>query len=123
MRRIKSVEPKPGYRLVVTWDDVAPLVVSFVEQVKLGRIFTPLADEGIFARVRVASDRRTVEWPEPTDDDGEPLIDVDAETLLSMALEQRTESWFYRLFHQFRNHSPSGGIPPQNPPAPHPAGP
>jgi len=118
-RRIKAVEPRPGYRVAVTWDDLSPMVVSFADYVRRGGVFTPLVDENMFAEVRVGERRRTIEWPNPHGDDGEPLIDVDAETLLQMALHQKTESWFHRLVNQFMR-TPAPGVPPQSPPAPHP---
>jgi hypothetical protein len=116
-RLIKAIEPKAGHRLVVTWDDAPPLVVSFADEVRRGRIFTPLTDEATFAKVRIGEGRRTIEWPDPHDYDGHPLIDVDAETLLTMALNQRSGNLFHRLLSQFMR-SPTGPDTPQNPVAP-----
>lgn len=89
LRRIKSVGAKPGHRLAVVLDTGEEITVDLSDSITRGGVFAPLEDQKVFARVRVGDRRRTVEWPEPADGDGEPLIDIDAESLLHIASQQR----------------------------------
>lgn len=120
-KRVTAIEPRSGYKLMVTWEDAPAMLVSLADRVKGGRIFAPLADEHVFSRARIGEHGRIVEWPEPHDAEGHPLIDVDAETLLQIALQQRTESWFHRLVHQFIGHHSPSDAPLRSPPGQHPA--
>jgi hypothetical protein len=120
LRRIKSIEPRPGHKLLVTWDDVPPMLVSFADHVRRGRIFSFLQDEAEFAKARIGDRRRTVEWLDPNDQGAGPLIDVDAETLLLMANQQRSEGLFRRLLHLVWNPPHSPDAPPRSQPSPHP---
>jgi hypothetical protein len=106
---------------LVTWEDATTLPVSFSDRIRLGRIFAPLGDPIKFADVRVREGGRILEWPEPADDDGEPLIDVDADALFDMDVEQRKEGWFHRLMTHFvRVSAPEATV--QSPPPKHAAG-
>jgi hypothetical protein len=88
-RFLRSVEAKPGFRLVVTSEDGDAVLLDFNAVLRRGGVFKSLRDEALFRRVRLGERHRTIEWPEPADPDGAPLIDIDAESLFMMAAEQR----------------------------------
>jgi hypothetical protein len=89
LRRIKSAEARPGRRLAVAWDRGASVVIDFSDMIEKGGVFAPLADASTFNAVRVGENRRVVEWPEPKDDLGYPIIEIDAESLIAKAQQQR----------------------------------
>jgi hypothetical protein len=95
-------------------------LVSVADLVRAGRIFTPLQDEAVFNRVRIGEGGRVVEWPEPADDDGNALIDIDAEALYRMGLQQRSEHGFRRLWQRLMKTTVSADVPSQSPPEPRP---
>ena len=84
---IDLVEPRPGYRLLVRWTGGGESLVDLSDDVLNGPVWAPLRDERLFARVRVASNGRVIEWPEPTWH-GDPAIDVDGDGLWFKAQEQ-----------------------------------
>ena len=86
--RIKSVEPRSNFKLAVSWDKGPRSVIDFSQDIENG-IFSALKDPKLFERVRIGERSRTVEWPEPKDDLGYPIIEIDAESLAAMALDQR----------------------------------
>jgi hypothetical protein len=88
LRKIERVTAKRGYKLSVMWTDGQQLLVDFSTDIKGGRVWAPLADETLFSKARVSHDGHAVEWPEPADDDGEPRIDIDAEGLYRLAVQQ-----------------------------------
>src|SRR6185437_323443 len=93
---LRSVEAKPGFRLAVTWDRGTQSTIDFTDTIKRGGVFARLDNERFFNAVRMSANRRKIEWPEPRDAFGEPLIDIDAESLLVMARQQTNASLFHR---------------------------
>jgi hypothetical protein len=73
---IASIEPRSGYRLLVTWISGDQSTVDFTDDIRRGGIWAALRDETKF------------EWPEPARSDGSPHIDVDADGLHEMAMRQ-----------------------------------
>ncbi|MDQ2801907.1 MAG: DUF2442 domain-containing protein [Pseudomonadota bacterium] len=88
-RRIRSVEARPGYRLAVSWDQGRTGVVDLSDMISRGGVFAELADKQKFARVRIGENSRVVEWPEPEDELGYPIIEVDADALFVKLHEQQ----------------------------------
>jgi len=89
--RIGSVEPKPGYRLMVTWVSGDKTTIDFAGDVRGGGIWASLRDETTFSRARTAFGGAVLEWPEPAGDDGSPRIDIDADGLWWKGLQQKGE--------------------------------
>lgn len=100
-RLLRSVEAKAGHKLVVSWERGPQATIDFSETIQKGGVFAALKSPRLFAKVRVDPTRRKIEWPEPTAQFGEPLIDIDAESLFEMAGEQRTASLLQRLWNLF----------------------
>jgi Protein of unknown function (DUF2442) len=88
LRRLKSVTPLPNYRLQIISDDAPPMTVDLAPDVMRGGVFRSLKDETKFAQVRISDNGYAIEWPEPSDDDGRPLVDIDADALLTLGLQQ-----------------------------------
>ena len=97
-RLIRSVEAKPGYKLAITWERGPQATIDFTDTIQKGGVFAALKSNRLFAKVRIASTRRKIEWPEPTAKFGGPMIDIDSESLFEMASEQRTSSLLHRLW-------------------------
>jgi hypothetical protein len=97
--RIERVDPKPGYRLSITWTTGAQVTVDFSEDVRKGGIWAPLRDPALFSRARVAGGGTILEWPEPADKDGNPRIDIDADGLYVMGTQQRVVPFLGKLRH------------------------
>lgn len=92
LRRIRSVEVRPGYRLAVAWDRGQTSLVDLSDMISKGGVFTELSDKAKFSAVRVGDNSRVVEWPEPKDESGYPIIEIDADALFEKARSQRMES-------------------------------
>ena len=89
-RWLSSVEPQPDYRLRVTWKDGPTYTFDFRKIFGSGPAFEALLrDEALFRKVRIDEWGRTIEWPEPADEHGDPLIDFGAESLLRIALSEK----------------------------------
>jgi hypothetical protein len=86
--RIKSVEPKPGYRLSVYLDQGPPMTIDLTQMIERGGVFASLRENDNFSKVRIGKHNRILEWPLPKDDDGYPIIEIDAESLFYMASQQ-----------------------------------
>jgi hypothetical protein len=104
-RRIETVSPQSGYRVVVTWQDGQRTVADFSADVKRGGIWTALRDHAKFSQVRVAEQGAVLEWPDPAGADGSPRIDVDADGLYAMSLQQSAQPWVERFFHSIFERS------------------
>jgi hypothetical protein len=90
---INEVSPLPGYCLRVRIENrPIPIIVSFAELISQGGVFSGLRDKGVFENVRVGARRRTIYWPKPCDSDGDPIIEIDAESLIPK------KSWWRRGF-------------------------
>jgi len=102
-RFIRSVEAKPGYKLSIAWERGPQATVDLTDMIQKGGVFEPLRNEKVFMQVRLSEHHRKIEWPEPRDEDGEPLIDIDAESLFHIATEQRSNQFFNRLVNTMRS--------------------
>jgi hypothetical protein len=100
---LRSVEARPGYKLTVSWERGPQATIDFSETIQKGGVFAALKSPRVFAKVRIDPTRRKIEWPEPSARFGEPLIDIDAESLFEMAGEQRTTSLLHRLWSLFHS--------------------
>lgn len=90
MRRLKSVAPKPGYRLSISWEKGGVTTVGLSPTISIGGVFSTLSDNTAFSKVRIGENQRTVEWPEPSDVDGYPIVTIDADALFCMAQDQES---------------------------------
>jgi hypothetical protein len=88
LHRIDRVEPRPGYRLRITWSNGVQADVDFSRDVRDGGVWTELRDEGLFRQARVTYDGTVLEWPQPVRANGEPKVDIDADGLWEMAAAQ-----------------------------------
>ncbi|MGA9869089.1 MAG: hypothetical protein WBQ75_21875, partial [Acetobacteraceae bacterium] len=50
-------------------------------------VFAELRNEARFARVRLNDIATAVEWPEPCDADGYPVIEIDSDALFALGTE------------------------------------
>ncbi len=66
LHRITSVEPLPGYRLRIRFEDGVGGIVDVSELVGEG-VFAAWADTDFFAAVAVDDDTGTVVWPDGAD--------------------------------------------------------
>ncbi len=92
LHRIKTVEPRSGYRLRVTWATGEQSDVDFSNDVHNGGVWSELRDERLFDQARIAFDGTVLEWPEPLHANGEPEVDIDADGLWGMAAKQGASS-------------------------------
>ena len=88
LRKIRSVEAKSGYRLAISWERGQKTTVDLSDMINKGGVFSELSDATKFAAVRVGENSTIVEWPEPVDDLGYPLISIDGEALHEKAVFQ-----------------------------------
>jgi hypothetical protein len=51
-------------------------------------VFTALSDREKFSAVRVGEEGRSVAWPEPTDDLGYPMIEIESSALIYKSQQQ-----------------------------------
>jgi hypothetical protein len=96
-RFIRSVEAKPGYKLTITWERGPQTTLDMTEMVQRGGVFEALKNEKVFMEVRLVGNRRKIEWPEPRDEDGEPIIDIDGESLFHIATEQASQQFINQV--------------------------
>jgi hypothetical protein len=109
LRRIKAVMPRTRHRLAITWDRPGPLTVVDLSQViQKGGVYSELQDEAKFARVRVNARKRAIEWPEPSDELGYPIIEIDADALFEMGYEQQEAEHLHKFATLFRAWSKLG---------------
>jgi hypothetical protein len=87
-RKILSVEARPGYRLVLGWGGGRQAIVDLSDMISRGGVFAPLSDQNKFAAVRVGEKGRLIEWPEPKDDLGYPMIEIDSAALIYKVQQQ-----------------------------------
>jgi hypothetical protein len=92
LRRIKSVEPRPGYRLAISWERGPGVTVDLSEMISRGGVFADLTDKEKFSAVRIGENNRIIEWPMPEDDYGYPIISIDADALYIKSSQQNVES-------------------------------
>ena len=87
--KISSIEAQGGFRLAIVWSEGAGAMVDLADAVSQGGVFSPLSDAALFSRVRIGERGRTIEWPEPEDQSGQPMIEIDAEALMAIAKAQK----------------------------------
>jgi hypothetical protein len=80
-RKILSVEARPGYRLALGWGGGRESIVDLSDMISRGGVFSALSDKDKFAAVQVGEKGRLVQWPEPKDDLGHPMIEIDSAAL------------------------------------------
>jgi len=88
MRKIERVVANPDYKLLVMWTDGQQMNIDLSSDIVASGVWRQLADPAVFSAVTVTSNGYAIEWPEPADDDGEPLIDIDSDGLYHMAISQ-----------------------------------
>lgn len=103
LRRIKGIEAKPGYRLLISWFNGPQMSVDLSEMIRKGGTFTPLQNEKEFFRVTIGERNRVIAWPEPRDDQGYPMIEIDADALYVIGSQQKTTTMMQRLFNAIRS--------------------
>ena len=93
LRRIAGVQARPGYRLALTWErsPAPPVIIDLSDMISLGGVFKELSDHSKFAAVTIGENKRIVQWPEPKDDLGHPVIEIDADSLFEKYREQRND--------------------------------
>jgi hypothetical protein len=84
--RLQAVAARPGRRLALVVENGPSVVVEFADVIRRGGVFAHLRDRKAFTAVRLGDRRRTIEWPDAA---GEGTVDMDVESLLLMAEEQR----------------------------------
>jgi len=87
IRKIKTVEVKPNYALAIFWERGVS-VVDLSDFIKRGGVFAPLSDLSKFELVRLTETKTGIEWPQPADEDGYPIVSIDAEALFAMSVSQ-----------------------------------
>jgi hypothetical protein len=88
VRQIEQVFARPDYWLCVTWTDGQRLNIDLSHDVTAAGVWQSLADPALFQDVRIAANKCAIEWPNPSDDEGEPMIDIDSEGLHWLAVNQ-----------------------------------
>jgi hypothetical protein len=97
LRRITSVAPRPDYRLAISWDAGPSMIVSLGDLIEEGGVFEALRDKEKFSAVRVGERERAVVWPDPRDDHGYPIVEMDADALFERGMNQRFRTGVVRL--------------------------
>jgi len=92
LRKIKAVDAKPGYRLAVLWEKGPASIIDLSDMISKGGVFQALAEKQAFASVRIGENSRVIEWPSPADDEGYPIISIDADALFEKASVQTTNT-------------------------------
>jgi len=86
--RIARIEPLPGFRIRIWWQAGGEGITDFSDDLARFPIWEPVRDEAQFNTVRLEEGGRQIEWPEPVDQWGYPVLEVDADGLWHMAQEQ-----------------------------------
>lgn len=73
LKDVVSVEPLPGHRLRVRFDDGTEGTIDVAQMVKFTGVFEPLQDPAFFAQARVNAEFGTVCWPNDADLDSDVL--------------------------------------------------
>jgi len=89
LRQIKSIEARSSFRIIVNWEAGPSLLVDLSQFVLRGGVFEALRNEEIFSAVRIGENGALIEWPTPSDTMGYPIIDIDAEALYVLGMQQR----------------------------------
>ena len=78
---IRTIEVGPEYWLVVIFADGRQVDIDLGDVIRRDGPFQPLRDRRLFARVRTSADGQIIEWPEPSDQNGAPLLQIDIRSL------------------------------------------
>jgi len=95
--RIEAVAAKRPYRILISWSDGGHDLVGIGCLVRSLRGLAPLRDREMFKKVRVKEWGWAIEW---THSGGE--LDIGAETLWRLALEQKGEAMSAEQFREWR---------------------
>ena len=101
IHQIASLTPAPDYMLNVVWDDGSTMAVSMRGLIREETAFAPLKDPDLFATVRVAEHRQSIEWADPIDPN-EIMVDYHADSLFRRGENQRHSSFLQRLVTELR---------------------
>jgi hypothetical protein len=77
-----------GDRLVLGWVGGRQSVVDLSDMISRGGVFATLSDKDKFAAVRVGEKGVLIDWPEPKDDLGYPIIEIDSPALVDKVAQQ-----------------------------------
>lgn len=100
--KLKSVEAKPNHKVAVVWSAGQKATIDFSRTIQKGGVFAALSDFELFQKVRIGERNRTVEWPEPRDEFGYPIIDIDAESLFAMYSAQKDAALLQQIKSIFK---------------------
>jgi hypothetical protein len=64
------------------------MTIDFSSDIKRGGVWEPLTSPSAFSAVTVVKNGEAIEWDSPRDSFGDALIDVDADGLFMMGMEQ-----------------------------------
>ena len=101
IHQIASLKPAPDFMLDVVWEEGSTMVVSMRGLIREGTAFEPLKDPDLFATVRVAEHRQSIEWPDPIDPT-EIMVDYHADSLFRRGENQRHSPFVQRLVTELR---------------------
>jgi Protein of unknown function (DUF2442) len=91
LKQIERVRHMGDYLLAIVWRDGANAIIDLTTDIKSGGVWSGIRSDAKFANVRIGRRGRVVEWPDPADADGEPLIDIDADALYELAKQQKVQ--------------------------------
>lgn len=113
IHQIAGLKPGPDYVLNVIWEDGSAMTVNMRGLMREGTAFAPLKDPDLFATVRIAEHRQSIEWPDPIDSN-EIMVDYHADSLYRRGETQRHSSlmqWvgaeLRKLFHAAPSQEPT----------------
>lgn len=101
IHQIASLKPGPDYVLNVVWEDGSTMAVNMRSLIREGTAFAPLKDQDLFATVRIAEHRQSIEWFDPISP-GEIMVDYHADSLFRRGENQRHISFLQRLGTELR---------------------
>jgi hypothetical protein len=79
--RVIATNARPDYGLAITYADGCEITVDLSDVILRGGAFKALQDKRLFSLVKPSPCGDGIEWPEPKDRHGEPLISIDAESI------------------------------------------
>lgn len=93
--RMRTIRALPNYRLEIQWVGGGTTIVDLSSTVLAGGVFSFLRDQDNFARAKLGSRQRTVEWFDQQNP-AALVVDIDADSLMEMGQEQ---NFLRRLRH------------------------
>ncbi|MGK5083297.1 DUF2442 domain-containing protein [Bdellovibrionota bacterium FG-1] len=67
MKKVTAIEVVSGFCLKLTYADGRSIQVDFTSKIQKGTVTAPLAEPGVFKRVKIACEGRALEWPGEVD--------------------------------------------------------